>query len=72
MSSLKPTSMKQRGKTFEKKKTQNVKFRIGRREKEYDNEFVFSSRKHASIYKSSVHRSRWIELLKERISRRHY
>ena len=43
MSSLKPTSIKQRGKTFEKK-TENVKFRIGQREKEYDNEFVFSSR----------------------------
>ena len=71
MSSLKPTSIKQRGKTFEKK-TENVKFRIGQREKEYDNEFVFSSRKHASIYKSSVHRSRWIELLKERISIRHH
>ena len=71
MSSLKPTSIKQRGKTFEKK-TENVKFRIGQREKEYDNEFVFSSRKHASIYKSSVHRSRWIELLKERISIRLY
>ena len=70
MSSSKPTSIKQRGKTFEKK-TENVKFRIGQREKEYDNEFVFSSRKHASIYKSRVHRSRWIELLKERISIRH-
>ena len=71
MSSSKPTSIKQRGMTFEKK-TENVKFRIGQREKEYDNEFVFSSRKHASIYKSRVHRSRWIELLKERISIRHY
>ena len=71
MSSSKPTSIKQRGKTFEKK-TENVKFRIGKREKEYDNEFVFSSRKHASIYKSNVHPSRWIELLKERISIRHY
>lgn len=57
--------------TFEKK-TENVKFRIGQREKEYDNEFVFSSRKHASIYKSRVHRSRWIELLKETISIRLY
>ena len=43
MSSLKPTSIKQRGKTLEKK-TENVNFRIGQREKEYDNEFVFSSR----------------------------
>ena len=43
MSSLKPTSIKQLGKTLEKK-TENVKFRIGQWEKEYDNEFVFSSR----------------------------
>ena len=71
MSSSKPTSIKQRGMTFEKK-TENVKFRIGQREKEYDNEFVFSSRKHASIYKSRVHCSRWIELLKETISIRLY